>query len=280
MGRPQKKGLDYFPFDVGFWNDSSIRILKSRYHSDGISLYIHILCDIYREGYYLSVKSYEDYLCVLSDDLGITFDKVEQILTFICARSLLVCFRNDTTSKGVQEDAVFTSHGIQKRYVAAMKSRKKSVAEVKGEYWLLSDKDESELDTFYKSGQNGSNSEKNGSKSEKNSDNSENNPSNKIKGNNSKLDDINTEESKEVINKKDYQSYDEIFAELSVAPIVKDAIIEFIRHLQLNGVVMLNSRLERIIIELDLMFRLDNDAKVRYLRNAINSGYKRLPCEE
>ena len=188
MGRPLKKGLDYFPFDVGFWQDSGIRILKSRYHADGIALYIHILCDIYREGYYLSVKSYEDYLCVLADDIGITFDKVEQILTFICTRSLLVCYRKDDASKGVQKDAVFTSHGIQKRYVEAMKSRKKSVAEIKGEYWLLSENDEAELSAFYKSCQNGSNSENNGNKSEKNSDNSEKNSTNKNKGNEIKTD--------------------------------------------------------------------------------------------
>ena len=185
MARPLKKGLDYFPFDVGFWSDSSIRILKSRYHADGIALYVHILCDIYREGYYLSVKSYEDYLCVLADDLGLTFDKVEQILTFICKRSLLVCFRTETASKGLQEDAVFTSHGIQKRYIEALKSRKKSVAEIKGEYWLLSDSEEAELDAFYKCTKNEGFSEINPSFSEINPSFSEINPINKIKRNKS-----------------------------------------------------------------------------------------------
>lgn len=189
MGRPLKKGLDYFPFDVEFWSDSRIRILKSRYHTDGIGVYIHILCDIYREGYYLKVDNYEDYLCVLNDDLGIeSIDKVEQILTFICNRSLLVCFRKETTSKGLQEDAVFTSHGIQKRYVAAMKGRKKSISDIRGDYWLLSEEDEVELSAFYKSGQNDSNSENKGSNSEKNSDKSEKNSTNKNKGNEIKTD--------------------------------------------------------------------------------------------
>lgn len=189
MGRPLKKGLDYFPFDVEFWSDSRIRILKSRYHSDGIGIYIHVLCDIYREGYYFKVDNYEDYLCVLNDDLGIeSIDKVEQILTFICNRSLLVCFRKETTSKGLQEDAVFTSHGIQKRYVAAMKGRKKSISDIRGDYWLLSEEDEAELSAFYKSGQNDSNSENKGSNSEKNSDNSEKNSTNKNKGNEIKTD--------------------------------------------------------------------------------------------
>lgn len=48
-----------------------------------------------------------------------------------------------------------------------MRGRKKSVAEARGKYWLLSEEEESELATFYKSANNPNKSEKNPSYSEK-----------------------------------------------------------------------------------------------------------------
>lgn len=52
MARPTKQGLDYFPFDVGFFGDQKIRILKARYGADGIAVYVKLLCDVYKEGYF------------------------------------------------------------------------------------------------------------------------------------------------------------------------------------------------------------------------------------
>lgn len=87
------------------------------------------------------------------------------------------------------------------------------------------------------------------------------------------------EVSKKESNKKKNQSYDEIFEEMGVKPIVKEALIEFIRHLQANGTVLINSRLEDIIVGLDMRFRFDELGKVKYIRDAISKGYKRLPFE-
>ena len=67
MARPTKRGLDYFPFDVGFFGDKGIRILKARYGSDGIAVYIKLLCDIYKEGYFLPVECWEDYVFVIAE---------------------------------------------------------------------------------------------------------------------------------------------------------------------------------------------------------------------
>ena len=86
--------------------------------------------------------------------------------------------------------------------------------------------------------------------------------------------------SKKVSNKKNIQSYDEIFEDFSVAPVVKEALLEFIRHLQVNGVVMINSRLENIIVLLDRYYVRDELAKAEYVRSAINAGFKKLPFEE
>lgn len=68
MARPKIKGLLYFPFDIDFFEDNKIRIVKARYRSDGVMIYLFLLCEIYRQGYY--IKADEDFLYIISDELG------------------------------------------------------------------------------------------------------------------------------------------------------------------------------------------------------------------
>lgn len=262
MPRQMKKGLSYFNLDCDIFSaKSGLKPLLRRFKADGLTLYIHILCDVYSSGYYYRPDNYEDYLYELSEDCGISVDKVKLILTFMTDRTLLDAFSLD-------KNTVFTSHGIQKHYVEAMKGRKHSVAEIRGEYWLLSPEEEVKLDTFYKSTLFADNSEKM-------TDNSEILDTNKIKGNKRELSQV----SKKECNKKKNQSYDELFEGMGVKPIVKEALIEFIRHLQANGTILINSRLEDIIVGLDMRFMKDEAGKVKYINDAISKGYKRLPFE-
>lgn len=183
MARPTKQGIDYFPFDVGFFGDKNVRILKARYRSDGIAVYIKLLCDIYKEGYFLPVESWDDYIFVIADEITISSDKVEQIIAFLQNRAMVRVFKKDELT-GCDLDAVITSHGIQKRYATAMKSRrKKSIDEIKRGFWLLTEQEETEINAFYKGGTNEGFSENNPSFSEKNTNKSEKNPikENKIK---------------------------------------------------------------------------------------------------
>ena len=58
LARPKKSGLSYFPLDTDFFdNDSRIKILKARYRADGIMIYVYLLCEIYKNGYYIQVGS-------------------------------------------------------------------------------------------------------------------------------------------------------------------------------------------------------------------------------
>ena len=174
MARPTKQGLDYFPFDVGFFGDQKIRILKARYGADGIAVYVKLLCDVYKEGYFLPVDDWADYVFVMSDEIGATVDKVEQIITFLRNRAMIRVYRESELT-GYEWDAVITSHGIQKRYAEALKSRKKGIEEIKRGFWLLTEKEEAEIKAFYKSAKNGSFSENNPDKSENNPNKSEKN---------------------------------------------------------------------------------------------------------
>ena len=164
MSRTQSQGLEYFPLAVDFFSDKKIKILKARYGADGIAIYIYLLCMIYREGYY--TKADNDLIYVISDDLNMSSDKVQQVLAFLFERSMF----NEQLFKS---DAVLTGTGIQERWQKAISSRaSKSPIEV-GKYWLLK---ESETKPFIKCTLFNNSSEKKDDNSENYSLNSENYP--------------------------------------------------------------------------------------------------------
>lgn len=128
LARPKKSGLSYFPLDVDFFDDPKIKILRARYGRDGIVFYIYLLCEIYKQGYYIQAD--DDFEYIISDDLKMDQNKAKQVLNFLLSRSLF-----DNTL--FQSDKVLTSAGIQRRFQLAVKERaRKNPIEV-GRFWLL-----------------------------------------------------------------------------------------------------------------------------------------------
>lgn len=180
MARQIKKGLSYFTLDCDIFSKTAdLRPLLRKYKADGLGVYIHILCDVYGTGYYFKPDDYEGYLLDMAEDCGISVEKVQLILAFMADRTLLDAF-------SLNKNTVFTSHGIQKRYAEAMKGRKRSIAEIKGDYWLLTENEEAEINTFYKSHPSSDKSEINDINSENNGDKSEINDTTEPKGTNPK----------------------------------------------------------------------------------------------
>jgi hypothetical protein len=91
-------------------------------------IYIYLLTIIYREGYY--IKHTDDLDFIISDDLGISSDTVQQVMTFLLKRSMF----NEQLFKS---DAILTSDGIQKRWQEAVKVRAAKRPIEVGKYWLL-----------------------------------------------------------------------------------------------------------------------------------------------
>ena len=156
MARPIKDGLSYFPFDVDFFSDIKIKSLRARFGADGITLYLYILCEIYRNGYY--IKADEDFIDCASADLGLTVDKTRQLMKFFCKRSLF----DDTLFTA---DTILTAKSVQRRYQEARKGSKRDIF-VDNKSWLL---DENETLGFIKVRPVSDSSEKNAGFSKKNS---------------------------------------------------------------------------------------------------------------
>jgi hypothetical protein len=174
MARPIREGLLYFPFDTDFFQDKKIRALKGRYGTDGLAVYIYLLCEIYKAGYY--IVSDDDLILCLADDLNISEGSARQIISFLLSRSLLTEIKGDKLAKS---DTVLTAASVQRRFQEAVKGLRRDVC-VKAEYWLLEPEDTLSIiktcSENNKSGKNEGKSGKNGSKSGKN-------PTNKIKEN-------------------------------------------------------------------------------------------------
>lgn len=174
MARQKKQGIDYFSLDCDFFSDRKIKILKSRYGADGITIFIYLLCEIYRNGYYIIVD--DDFYYIVSDDLNMNSDKVKQVLTFLLERSMF-------DKQLFQSDAVLTSAGIQKRFQLAVKTRAKKNPIKVDRFWLLN---EEETEPFIKVTHFEDNSENNTDNSKKNNDNSREESLKESKGKESK----------------------------------------------------------------------------------------------
>lgn len=161
MARPRKEGLEYFPFDVDFFSDAKIRVLKGNLGNDGVMTYIYLLTQIYKNGYYIDET--DEMISLTALDVGISVDQTRQIVAYLVSRSLLT--RVSILTLPV---TVLTSPGIQRRFQFGVCTRaRKNAVPVKGEIWLLSPE---ETEPFIKvnpcsdnSGKNESNSRKNGS---------------------------------------------------------------------------------------------------------------------
>ena len=118
MARPTKKGLDYFPFDVDFFNDEKIEAISGEFGIKGEIVAIKLLTAVYRNGYFIEWSEMLQ-MKMLKSLPSISKVLLEQIL------SRLV--RWDFFDENLFNSAkVLTSKGIQKRYFEATKRCKPS----------------------------------------------------------------------------------------------------------------------------------------------------------
>ncbi len=149
MARPLKTGLDYFPFDVGFFEDRKIKRLRAKFGCDGLAVYLCILCLIYNDkGYYIE---WDEYLIAdISVDLNLPEEKVGRIMDICLSMGLL-------RAKELQNcERVLSSETIQRRFQDIKVSSKRDVI-VKKECWFLKEAEtrafikfeEDNADSFY-----------------------------------------------------------------------------------------------------------------------------------
>jgi hypothetical protein len=128
MARPNKIGIDYFPFDVDFFNDEKVEFVSARFGVKGEIIVIRLLCKIYRIGYYTEWN--EDESTLLAKRAG---DAISPALVSDVVKELVKRGFFDETL--LNRFDILTSKGIQRRYVAATSERKE--IEINRDFWLI-----------------------------------------------------------------------------------------------------------------------------------------------
>lgn len=112
-----KIGIDYFPFDIDFFQDEKIQFVSARFGAKGEAITIRLLCKIYRNGYYAK----------WDDDTALLFAKG---VGDGCSDTLVNDVVHELVKRGFFDKGIFdkfgilTSRGIQRRYLDAGKRRK------------------------------------------------------------------------------------------------------------------------------------------------------------
>ena len=113
MARPFKDGLEYFPLDTTFFMDDKIRLLKNEYGLNGVSVFLYLLCEIYRtSGYY---KEWDDEIAMLVSEgigSGVDYKFINEIVACCIKRRLF-------SLEMYEKHKILTSARIQKTYIKA-----------------------------------------------------------------------------------------------------------------------------------------------------------------
>lgn len=116
MARPIKRGLNYFPFDIDFFQDEKVVCVAGEFGLKAEITIVKLLCAVYRNGYFLEWSDKEK-MTLLHSLPSVSVGLLDQIID-----SLL---RWGFFCRSLFESAnVLTSEGIQRRYFEAAKFRK------------------------------------------------------------------------------------------------------------------------------------------------------------
>ncbi len=122
MARTCKRGLDYYPFDVDFFQDIKVRKLIKYRGGQAVVVYTLLLCFVYKDGYY--IRWDDDIPFIISEQSGLAEEYVEQVINTCVEIGL---FHADL----FHNEHILTSKGIQERYkeVCEMSRRKHVIQE-------------------------------------------------------------------------------------------------------------------------------------------------------
>lgn len=129
MARPLKSGIDYFSFDVDFFEDEKIEPISGEFGLKGEIIVIRLLCAVYRNGYFAMWN--EQLKMTLANRCKVSSELIEQVVN----RLVKWGFIDENLFNSAK---IISSKGIQKRFQEATRKRKYNYSSF--DYWLLEDK--------------------------------------------------------------------------------------------------------------------------------------------
>lgn len=135
MARPRKAGLTYFYKDVHDWDDLKIIDLVTRFGPSGFAVYDVVLCEIYKNGYYLETPIEKLALFVIRA-IGSKWIKDKTFVLQVIQYCADIGLFNDV----LLSQSVITSAEIQLHY-SEVTARNKAD---KSKYWLLGESEKND----------------------------------------------------------------------------------------------------------------------------------------
>lgn len=118
MARIEKTRLDFFPFDIDFFDDEKIVSIFSEFGSKGELVVVKLLCEVYRNGYFLEWKE-TVRIKLVQKMSGVSEGLLDQIVRRLVKWGFFDKTLFDTAK-------VLTSRGIQSRYFSSYSRRSKA----------------------------------------------------------------------------------------------------------------------------------------------------------
>ncbi len=132
MSRTQLKGIEFFSVSSHIFSEREIEVLRARHGNNGFMVYFFLMCEAFKNNYYIKVD--DDFYWLFAKKIDVTENFIRQVLKFLCERSMF-----DNTL--FITDNVLTSSKIQQNYQLAVKTRAKKTNILIEKYWLLSEEE-------------------------------------------------------------------------------------------------------------------------------------------
>lgn len=130
MPRPNKYNLQYFPLEVGFFEDHKMLMIEEDYGFKGEYIAIRLLAMVYEQGYYLDWKDNQEVSIAKRIGSGFAGAQVMDVLKS--------CLKHGFFDKTLfDEHMVLSSKGIQRRWLLVMSQLRRKVS-VNSKLWLVS----------------------------------------------------------------------------------------------------------------------------------------------
>ncbi len=130
-GAPKKPDLSYFPKMLNFYDDDKIFDLMDVYGPLGVTVYDVILTIVYSHGYYVEISKAKLSRMVIRK-IGNKWIKGQSVVVQV----IDYCAELGLLSKGLLQQNIITSEGIQRRYYEIAVKRMKRLL-YSDKYWLL-----------------------------------------------------------------------------------------------------------------------------------------------
>lgn len=134
MARPVKKGIPYFSLDVDIFEDDKLFDVQNEFGPLGETIYLRLLCLIYKNGYYYRFESLDKLSAMLVKSIGNKWARDKQVVRQV----ILFLAKCNLFSSELMRENVLTSARIQRQYLKATGRRQPLNSY---EYWIIGEND-------------------------------------------------------------------------------------------------------------------------------------------